>query len=165
MDETKEKLGLLISHNLFLTQNQRYTLVRGNPITVVGVSLPVWFTNKTGKSTEPANEVFCNYKISVKNGPLAMCVENGYDINLPPRNKSKKPTDDEWKQMSDDEKESWYNDNQTNNVDNLRDISDNGSEYLRLEEQKTMIVSENLIVSVVHILEIKKIEDLENSFL
>jgi len=163
MTKYEEKFGLLISHNLFLTRDQRYALIKGNPITVVGVSLPVWFTTKSGKTTEPANEVFCNYRIANKDGPLVTASENGYDINLPrsPDDCETKPTNEEWREMSFEDREKWYADNpSTMTIENLRDINDDGGEYLRIEEQKTLTLLPSGPTPIVHVVEIKTLETL-----
>jgi hypothetical protein len=169
MTKHKEKFGLLVSHNIFLTRDQRYTLIKGNPITVIGVSLPVWFTVKGGKTSEPANEVFCNYRIANKEGPLATAYENGYDINLPQLPDDyevpSKPTNEEWRKMSFEDREKWYADNKLlMTIDNLRDIDDNGGEYLRIEEQKTLVLP-NGTTPIVHVVEIKKFDVLEETSL
>ncbi|NIQ13767.1 MAG: hypothetical protein GTO02_04995, partial [Candidatus Dadabacteria bacterium] len=47
-------MKLVISHNLFLTKEQRYKWHDGEDLEVVGVSVPVWLDEK--KSSEPATE-------------------------------------------------------------------------------------------------------------
>lgn len=90
MTSKSQKLILFINHNIFLTREQRYDLVNRNSIEVVGVSMPVW-TDEYGKSTEPAEEIFCKYRINNDKGKRATVKalqDNdknpiGYWINLP----------------------------------------------------------------------------------
>ena len=77
---------LTISHYIYLTREQRYQLHSGTPLDVVGISVPVWFDK--GNTSEPAREVFCNYKLT--NEPMSKAIvpfEEGYSINLPQKNK------------------------------------------------------------------------------
>jgi hypothetical protein len=75
---------LCVSHNIFLTREQRYDIYEGKQVEVVGVSVPVWFYNKN-ETSEPATEVFCKYVIANdnKNQPKGIEItEEGYEIYL-----------------------------------------------------------------------------------
>jgi hypothetical protein len=162
----KEKLTLVITHHIFLTKKQRYSLVNGESISVIGISLPVWFDGQSGYTTEPAVEVFCKYKICKnEKSTVVKTTKLGYEINIPfLLNNQEKLPDELWRKMSFDEQEKWYQDNTTPpNVENLRDIADGGAEYLRLEELKK--VKSPITADVIHSVEIKTIEALENSFI
>jgi hypothetical protein len=53
---------LTIAHNLFLTKEERYMMK--NPLSeveTVGICLPVWVNGPV--TSEPAEEVFCKYKL------------------------------------------------------------------------------------------------------
>jgi hypothetical protein len=92
-------LSLAIHHNIHLTREQRYALHEGETITVVGVSVPVWFIQK--KTSEPAKEVFCKYNLSnpKKDMPIQI-LEDGYDITIPFREGTKlNMSDEEWKYL------------------------------------------------------------------
>ena len=76
-------LTLTVSHNIFLTRQQRYLLCEGEySLMVVGVSVPVWFLG--GRTSEPAREVFCKYMLSITDNSNAISRhKEGYVINLP----------------------------------------------------------------------------------
>lgn len=78
-------ITLVNSHNIAISKEDRYKLYNRQPITVVGVSVPVWF--EKGNTSEPACEIFSLYKITneekdyqIKQSPT------GYEINLPQPN-------------------------------------------------------------------------------
>lgn len=75
-------LTLTILHNIFLTKQDRSTLVNGGQIQAMGVSVPVWYLK--GKTTEPAQEIFCEYILTntTEDYPLT-ALAKGYKINLP----------------------------------------------------------------------------------
>lgn len=75
-------LTLSIAHNIFLKSEERYLLHIGKEIEVIGVSTPVWFYKKT---SEPANELFCKYKITPTESTLFIKhnATKGYDLCLP----------------------------------------------------------------------------------
>lgn len=75
-------LTLTISHNIFLTREQRYSISNKETIEAIGVSVPVWFYR--GNTSEPAKEIFCRYVLTnnAKSDPIVPIVE-GYKINLP----------------------------------------------------------------------------------
>lgn len=76
-------LTLTVSHNIFLTRQQRYELCQTDVVlSVVGVSVPVWFLG--GRTSEPAREVFCKYLLSITDNSTAVRKHSeGYIINLP----------------------------------------------------------------------------------
>ena len=59
--KTMSNLILAISHNIFITEDQEKEILERNPVELMGVSVPVW--HHSGKSSEPAKEVFCKYFI------------------------------------------------------------------------------------------------------
>jgi hypothetical protein len=79
-------LGLFITHHLFLTDDQISDLVSGSPVSCMGHCVPVWIDAKTGRTTEPAKEVFCGYELFNSAGKPA-AVEfvkgRGYSVWLP----------------------------------------------------------------------------------
>lgn len=130
---------LIISHNIFLTREERYALVGGDVIEVVGISLPVWFSSE--HTSKPAEEIFCKYEIqnNLKEKPGTIkCMGGGYSINLPQIPKDWKPapniSNEEWRKMSEKELSSWYKHySEPKNAMNLKDINDGGSEYLKFK--------------------------------
>lgn len=57
-----DKVLLTIAHNIFLTKEERYLLK--SPLTeveTVGICLPVWASGSF--TSEPAEEVYCKYKL------------------------------------------------------------------------------------------------------
>lgn len=103
-------LTIVISHNIFLTQDELVTLSKGEAIETIGVSLPVWFFK--GNTSEPAREVFCEYKLTnIKEDYSVTVFAKGYRINLPqiPTTlvKLKKPSKKQWKEMTISEREDW----------------------------------------------------------
>jgi hypothetical protein len=70
---------LTVSHHLYLTKEQRYELNQGKEIKTVGVCVPVWF--QKGNTSEPAQEIFCKYKIyNPKTGANIKQDDEGFDI-------------------------------------------------------------------------------------
>lgn len=125
-------LLLTVGHNIFLTREQRYALIENKYLEVIGVSVPCWFNQ--GLSSEPANEVFCKYKINVSEvEPFIRYKENGYTINL-------------------------LNGGKTG-VNSLRDYKDSGVETLGFN-YPGRLKNNNRYIKVMHILEIKDMEEL-----
>lgn len=76
-------LTLNVSHNIFLTKQQRYDLCKIDTVVeTIGVSVPVWFYK--GRTSEPAKEVFCKYILSINDNKNAIKkFAEGYIVNLP----------------------------------------------------------------------------------
>jgi hypothetical protein len=149
---------LSISHLIFLTRDERYTLVSGKDIVVVGVSI-------SAKSPEDVpSEVFCRYIL--QNRPENIRILNtpeGYLINLPQKANVQIPTlsNDEWRAMSRTEQEEWYERYRLPaTAESLKDIKDGGAAYLRFH-----YVSLAKQSRIVHIIEIKTMESLLQSLL
>jgi len=134
-------LTLAVSHNVFLDRDQRYALVNGNAIDVVGVSVPVWYYK--GETSEPGNEVFVKYKlIPSEYKVFVKHYDEGYEIYLP--HKSYNPEDDRPNPFT---------------LKNLKDHKDGGIEWVAFRQfgkakrkQKT--------VNIIHFVEIKTKEEL-----
>lgn len=152
---------LAISHNLFMTKEQRYAWHAGEPIDIVGVSVPVWFYK--GVSSEPAVEVFCKYKLlNDPEGIYIRHIEDGYELTVPQSpQKEFVPLDDEiWKTLSTEEQEKWYEENEpTPSLRMLLDIKDGGSSYLAFR-QYSKVRKNKKILNVVHFVEVKDMQDL-----
>lgn len=130
---------LIINHILYLTPEQRLALIRDKtPAQVVGISVPVWFTQ--GKSSEPAQEVFCQYTIT--NEPQDMVVASlptGYRINLP----QPKPSADE--------------ESRTLNPKKLGNTEDGGSGWLLFKQFQTVKQNEKAL-QILHYIELRDFE-------
>lgn len=175
---TKDKyqnVNLYVWHNLYLTKEQRYDLINRKAVKCVGVSLPVWYKDK---SSEPANEVFCEYHIENKPGKeYVRARDKHYNINLPQSNLGEpEPVDyDLISKMPKEQYEAYlyyrtkaikHMDKQVS-ADNLRDIQDAGSEYLRFETSAkgNLAKDRGIIVIIHHVVEIKTIELLEQTLI
>ena len=152
---------LAISHYLHLTKEERYAWHQGNLLEVIGVSIPVWYYK--GVSSEPAVEVFCKYRlIPSLEGIHIKHFTSGYEV-IVPRNPPKEfmpLPDEEWKEMSKEQQEEWYENNEPNpSIKMLLDIKDGGSKYLAFK-QHSKVRKDKKILNVVHYMEIKDMDDL-----
>jgi hypothetical protein len=142
---------LCISHNIFLTKEERYGLYENSSIQVIGVSIPVWYNRN--ETTEPAIEVFCKYHLKCDNKHFQKNVEindDGYEIKLFKNsifgglsNKIKK-----YFKI----RENAY----IPNAKSLLDVKDGGSEWCSFK-------SYDSYHNIIHSIEIQKIENLTNS--
>jgi hypothetical protein len=78
-----ENRELIITHRIFLTKKQRYSLSEdGMFFTVKGKHLDVW--KKGNKTNEPAEEKDCKYTIgNNRSGPVLSAENNNFTIMLP----------------------------------------------------------------------------------
>jgi hypothetical protein len=153
-------LTLVVSHVIGLTREQRYDLHAGKPVDVVGVSVPVWF--EKGSTSEPANEVFVNYKLTNKKEsfPIKM-TKCGFEINIPQANPE---AEAEIKQLPKDALEIVGVNTNFPNSTNLLDLKDGGSEFLQFRQYaKTNLIADGQVtrkpLNIVHCVEIRPIED------
>lgn len=137
-------LTLTISHNIFLNHDQRYSLFNGETVEVVGISVPVWYYQ--GVTSEPANEIFCNYKLVPDEHKVHVNYnKKGYEMFLP--------------------RSAYQPDGDTTNpitLKNLLDIKDGGIAWLAFR-QFGKAKKNNKIINIVHFVEIKTTEELEAS--
>lgn len=153
---------LCVSHNLWLTREQRYALHRNNEVKVIGVSCPVWFDK--GKTSEPASEIFCQYRLNTGNQLRIKQTLNGYDVLI---TNNSKPTDLPeflWEMLSEREKETTIMELNKNFVGSksLLDIKDGGSEWFAFK-QYNKTVRQNVPIDVIHFVELKDMETLMES--
>ena len=174
-----KKIALFDHHHIYLTKKQRYELIEGKEVKVLGISVPIWFIEKNAKTTEPGEEVFCEYLLVVGKNP---------DINIWPNIKEKRgfkiiiPEKDEnyivpaledkkVAEMSKEERESYYslrdkwfeNNPEPKTVDMLRDLPDGISELKFEITKESEIPIAKLNAS--HQIEIKPIELLEETII
>jgi hypothetical protein len=164
-------LALFVTHSVFLTKEQIDEVLSGRIIDVVGHCVPVWVNAKTGKTTEPGPEIFCNYKINnteQKEKEIEKIPKKGYEIFLPQKGTWQPPPEIEYEKISTlsseerqavmKERDKWWFDNpKPPCADNLK----NG--YLRFEIKKTDQKIYKKSYSAQHIIEIAHIDRLIKS--
>jgi hypothetical protein len=138
---------LTISHYIYLTKDERYKLHEGQPMEVVGVSVPVWFHK--GSTTKPAQEMFVKYRLTncLPNRAIT-AFEEGYCINLPQKNDLTAPI--QVQQAVGVE---------VGTSERLLNYKDGGSEYLEFR-QYSKVQKHKRTFNVVHFVELKPVEDL-----
>ncbi len=147
-------LTLSISHNIFLTKEERYKLYEGQTIEIIGVSVPIWFKN--GSTTEPGKEVFCQYRLRNKPPSKAIImIKNGWEITLP--NADADVIQDFFKKYGN---EDLMKDIQS--AKNLLDIKDGGSQWLQFRQYNKMKKNKKYY-HILHSVEIKPVELLLSS--
>lgn len=157
-------MTLTITHKIHLTKEQRYALHKGEDVSVIGVSLPVWLLGT--KTTEPAKELFCKYVIknTRKETPIRI-IEGGYEITIPAKDldNTEVISNEAWREMSEKDKEAFYARKgvQASSL-NLLDFKDGGSECLIYREQ-SKIVHRGASLNVVHFIDIEDIQQLLGS--
>jgi len=123
---------LFVSHNIYLTRDERYALADGESVKVIAPSVPVWFYQFN--TSEPATEVFCQYTLTNKPGIARIYpIKSGYKINIPQTPEDYEPPeripDEEWRKMTRKQQDEWYGENPTPiNGELLRDRLDGGAE-------------------------------------
>jgi len=157
---------LTVSHNLFLTREQRYELFHGTDLEVVGVSVPVWIGN--GQTTEPAIEVFAKYKLMNRDEKIFIRQHNGYyEITIPVIEAVVPPMpDDIWNSLTQQQRDEWWAANDPNpSLINLLDIKDGGCGWLAFRQYSKLSKDTGSVgvLHVIHFVEIKDISDLEQS--
>lgn len=156
-------LSLSIQHLIHLTREQRYALHEGEAQTVIGVSVPVWFTSKA--TSEPAKEVFCEYHLTNPRKDLPISIlEKGYEIPLPYRPGSLvNLTQEQWRQLNLDSPEKLDEIYQQTVPEissiNLLEPIDGGSGSLTYRENAKLVRGDNEL-AVFHHVNIGRIEDL-----
>lgn len=189
MPRKNQKLVLFVNHNIFLTREERYSLVNRERVETTGVSVPVWMEYNTGKTTEPAEEVFCRYRLdndkSRKPSVRGLRSDEGHGIGywinipqLPEDWKDLPPIDyNQLGEMSAEERkrfcelrDQWFKKNpQPPSGESLRDHKDKGGEYLRFEMKMSAKMNSQevelskLKILVSHSVEIKTLAKLEES--
>ncbi len=155
---------LTISHNIFLSKQQRYSWYSGEEFEVIGTSTPVWFNQ--GKTSEPGQEVFTKYKLEMSDDhAFIKNTRNGYILTAAPE--PIKPnytlTDDQWNKLSPEERQQWVLENEGKvYIKNLLDIKDGGSAWMAFR-QLNKIRRNKKYLNVIHFVEVKTIEDLMQS--
>lgn len=153
---------LTVQHNIFLTKEERYTLHAGEPIEVIGISVPVWLYGEETTS-EPAKEVFCRYYLyNTKEDLPIKTLEDGYEICVPHKIPENLPdaSNEEWKEFNEDQLEAYYESREnTVTSQNLLDVTDGGSGSIMYREHNSFEKngSEYEIIHFIHITTIEKL--------
>lgn len=154
-------LVLSILHTIFLKPEEIKTLLSGEEVATVGVSVPVWYHQ--GNTSEPAEEIFCKYKLQITDKKESVSMgKNGYSINLP-----KLPSDykepvlakEQITSMSKEDLAKWHADNPK--VSNVHDLlsgkeKTNFKQFIKRKQKGRM-------TNLVHCVEIMPMETLMKS--
>lgn len=79
-------VALFVTHNIFLTKEEASEVADGRTLSTTGHCVPVWVDAKTGKTTEPAKEVFCQYVLhnsEEAEREVRVLPRKGYEIFIP----------------------------------------------------------------------------------
>lgn len=96
-------IALFVTHNIFLTEDQALSLASGVTVETTGHCVPVWVEAKTGRTTEPANEIFCLYRLhNLKDTDREVRIlpRKGYEIFLPHTSSWEPPPAADYEKMS-----------------------------------------------------------------
>ena len=163
----KKKITLAVAHHIHLTRDQRYRVIDGEMVEVVGVSVPVWHYH--GRTSEPAREIFCKYILTNWADAEEGVRQNseGYEINLPQISKQEmqniRISDEDWRNLSGIMKEAYYQSLKFPvTAKNLTDIKDGGSACI-LFNQYSKVTLNQLLANGIHFVRIEDISVLEDS--
>ncbi len=152
---------LAISHNIFLTPEERDCLLKEDGhVKVVGVSVPVW--HHTGVTSEPAVEVYVMYEINNKKDVIYIKQnDEGYEMQIPPdTGELEKLPDDVWDSLTTEEQDRWWEQHEPGpSLSHLKDIKNGGSEWLAFR-QYSKVKRNKKTLSVIHYVEVKLMQDL-----
>lgn len=159
-------ITLAISHHIFLTKEQRYALSKGETVDVIGCSVPVWF--QKGSTSEPAVEVFCEYKLTNQKDhyPIKRA-DRGYEINMPQLPEDyvppKRIPEEKWNKLPEEVQKEWLDKNRKPpTAEYLLDEEDGGTSYLRFREYNKVKEGDQ-VNNIVHYVEIMTVEELMES--
>jgi hypothetical protein len=164
-------LALFVTHHIFLTDEQISSVVSGEKISCVGHCVPVWVDAKTGKTTEPAKEIFCSYDIfnsEERINDVELVAGKGYELWLPRASNWQPPPEIDFESMAEwtSEKRNeflkerdmwWFNNPRPPDADNL------SRGYLRFEVKKKDLKMGRRLYSSQHMVEISSVKVLSES--
>ena len=161
-------LILSILHKIFLTPDEARKLHGGEEIEVVGISIPVWSFD--GNTSEPAEEIFCKYKLTNKKQESIKVEADGYRINvtqLPEdyveSDLKDKLTNETWMKMSSAERQEWYDKNKEPlSSKMILPLNEGGSEHLHFKEFNK-IKKKDKVTTLIHIVEIELMKNLTDT--
>jgi hypothetical protein len=164
-------LALFVTHSLFLTGDQINDLVSGKSVGLVGCCVPVWVDAKTGRTNEPASEIFCEYVIhnsTERSNDVDMVKKKNYEIFLPNSVDWKAPQDLDFNKLSlmtseermalmKERDKWWFSNPKPADVENLK------TGYLRFEVKKTKQKVHRKEYAAQHVIEIAELKRLTES--
>ena len=137
---------LTVSHYLYLTKEQRYSLNEGEDINIVGICVPVWFSK--GNTSEPAQEIFCKYKIqNTRQGVNIKQNDNGFTIIMPNLEADDSVNEELMKTAQ----------NKIGTSESLLDLADGGKEFSEFKLYQKLQVNDELH-HLIHYIDISPIE-------
>jgi hypothetical protein len=136
-------LALFATHSIFLTKEESLRVIEGQTISTLGHCVPVWIDAKSGKTTEPAEEIFCQYMIHNSQEPeVKIMNRKGYEIFIPRCSEWSPPPSCEYEKIS-----IWPSEDRMTMMKELDkwwflnpkpvDVSNLNNGYLRFETKKT----------------------------
>jgi hypothetical protein len=155
-------LALFVTHHVFLTDHEISMAVCGRSLRKIGHCVPVWVDAKTGKTTEPAKEVFCDYHlagISGSSGEVKLEGDATFRIMLPNAGAWEPPQELDFAEMAEwtsemriefmNKRDAWW-------FSNPRppDFQDLARGYLRFEVRKQDLKLGRRKYSAQHVVEI-----------
>jgi len=156
-------MKLVVSHNLFLTKEQRYKWHDGEDLEVVGVSVPVWVDGQD--TSEPSSEIFTKYQLKSEGGkPSLKAKRKYYEINVPKVAVCEKPKIPEFllSLLPKREQDKLQGLTSGLSLQNLLDLKDGGSEWLAFKTN-TKITKNKKKINATHFIEIKDMSGLLDS--
>jgi hypothetical protein len=148
---------LSILHNIAISPEQARKLHAREEVEVIGASVPVWYFR--GNTSEPAEEVFCKYRLTNNKKHTSIQIEeDGYVINIPQPHKGIKKwslSDEAYLRMTPEELNQWYEEHPAPTCSlNLLPRTEGGSEYLYFNEY-TKVRKKDKTTLIIHMVEIK----------
>lgn len=156
-------MKLLVSHNLFLSKEQRYKWHDGEDLEVVGVSVPVWINGQ--KTSEPASEIFTKYQLRSEGEKISLKAKRKYyEINIPKVAVCEKPKIPEflWNLLPQKDQDKLREMTTGLSLKNLLDLRDGGSACLAFKTN-ARITKNKKKVDATHFIEIKDMSELLDS--
>lgn len=137
---------LTVSHYLYLTKEQRYGLNEGEDINIVGICVPVWFSK--GNTSEPAQEIFCKYKIqNPRQSVNIKQTDDGFTIIMPNLEADDSVNEELMKTAQ----------NKIGTSESLLDLADGGKEFCEFRLYQKLQVNDELH-HLIHYIDIRPIE-------
>ena len=147
---------LTISHHIYLTNEQRYKIHEGEPLSLDGVAIPVWFYK--GNTSEPAQEIFCHYLL--KNDKTGTSItfnakEGKFIVNMPHVEiiSNDSEVDQNFKKVVQ---------SKVGTSDNLLEIKDGGTGFCEFKFYQKFEIDKKLH-HLIHFVEIKPIDILTDT--
>lgn len=96
-------IALFVTHSIFLTKEESEKLAEGGVLETRGHCVPVWVDAKTGRTTEPAKEIFCTYRLCNSEHTqreVRIMPRKGYEIFIPKNSAWKPPPSPDYEKMA-----------------------------------------------------------------